>query len=101
MTTQRKIKVQLKRVDALRVGDTVEPGFGLFTRTGQRLVGPGMSQPDMTAVWGHLAYDVTGSAWMNDVPEMNVPLVCDGDPASQSILHTPLDAYIVLAPEGN
>lgn len=92
-SNEPKTLVRLKRVAGLTTDDVIIPGRGLFTRQGERIV----SQAEMRDTWGRLAYDVTSTPWMNDVPEMNVSLVCDGDPATQSILHTPLDAYVVLA----
>lgn len=94
-TTPTTRRVRLKRVLGLQPGDTVLPGMGLFRRDGTRMA----SQKLMTDAWGRLAFDVTGVPWINDVPEMNVPVVCDGDPSTESILHTPLDAYVVLAPK--
>lgn len=93
MTTQHTIRVKLKRVHALKQRDTIIPGKGLFRRDGTRIV----SQAEMVEAWGPYAWSVQGTAWMNAVPEMNVSIRQDGDPATESILHTPLDAYVVLA----
>lgn len=86
-------KVQLKRVAGLKPGDKIMPGLGLFTRAGDRLA----SQSAMTAAWDRETWTVTGLPWMNAVPEMNAPVICGDDQESQSILHTSLDAYVVLA----
>lgn len=96
--TPSTARVKLKRVDSLRRGDVIIPGKGLFSRDGNRLV----SQAVMRAAWGNDLYTVTGLPWMNMVPEMNVPVVMTDYRAvdTQSILHTPLDAFVVLAPEG-
>lgn len=93
MTTDNKIQVKLKRVAGLKRGDVIVPGLGMFRRDGTRLAG---SQKLMTDAWGREPWAVTGLPWMNDVPEMNVPVVSGDDPSSQSILHTSLDAYVVL-----
>lgn len=87
------IKVQLKRVAGLKEGDTIIPGKGLFQRDGTRIAG----QRIMTAAWGSEPYTVRGLPWMNAVPEMNVPLDQNGEAETQSMLHTSLDAYVVLA----
>lgn len=92
-TTQR---VKLKRVGALRRDDVIVPGKGIFDREGNRVV----PQSVVSAAWGNDSYTVTGMPWMNDVPEMNVPVVMTEyravDP--ESILHTPVDAFVVLVP---
>lgn len=91
--TPAKVRVRLKRVVALDRADQIIPGKGLFRRDGSRIE----NQSEMTAAWGTDTYTVTSRAWMNDIPEMNVALIIGEDEASQSILHTPLDAYVVLA----
>jgi hypothetical protein len=86
-------RVKLKRVAALRPGDRIVPGLGLFTKGGERIE----SQRTMTHAWGRDPYTVRGVPWMNDVPEMNVPVDQAGEGETQAILHTSLDAYVVLA----
>lgn len=88
-------KVRLKRVEHLRRGDAIVPGLGLFTRAGTRI----QSQAAMTDTWGREAWHVTDRPWMNAVPEMCVPVggVREGHEGTTDILHTSLDAYVVLA----
>lgn len=88
-TTRR---VKLKRVPSLAVGDKIVPGLGLFTRAGTRMA----SQRLMTDAWERIIWHVCANPWMNDVPEMNV-LIGRVPNDSSDILHTPLDAYVVLA----
>lgn len=89
MTTKENVtkKVQLKRAAALKAGDKIVLGHGLFTRLGNRLE----SQALMTAAWGMDVYRVTGDPWLTWA-DLSVPL-SNGD-----VLHTPSDAYVVLAP---
>lgn len=88
MTTTKKVK--LKRVAGLKRGDVILPGRGLFTRAGVRL--------DIeTATWGGGSWFVTDPSWMNDVPELSVSLAPTASYVASDILHTPLDAYVVLA----
>lgn len=94
-STPRKTAVRLKRVVGLQRADQIVPGKGLFRRDGSRMA----SQHGMTDAWGTHVYTVTSLPWMNDVPEMNVSLIVGEDESTQSVLHTPLDAYVVLAPK--
>lgn len=86
-------KVRLKRVAALRRGDVIEPGLGLFTRDGTRVT----SQAAMTDTWGRDAWFVVDVPWMDDLPELCVTVRGDPDDVMDDVLHTPLDAWVVLA----
>lgn len=98
-TAPARRRVKLKRVTALKRGDLIVPGLGLFTRVGERL---DTADYDMRASWGRGSWFVVGDPWMNAALEMNVPLspTATHGPASD-VLHTMLDAYVVLALEGN
>lgn len=87
-------KVKLKSVATLKRGDAIVPGLGLFTRSGARIVS-GLAMSDS---WGRGTWYVTGAPWMNDLPEMNVPIsASEPTGAASDIIHTPLDAFVVLA----
>lgn len=88
-TTRR---VKLKRAIGLTTGDAILPGKGLFRRDGSRMA----SQKLMTDAWGTDPWYVCASAWLNDVPETNV-LIGTQPGDSSDVLHTPMDAYVVLA----
>lgn len=91
--TPPTVRVRLKRVESLTRGDAILPGKGLFTRTGQRIA----TQAAMTDTWGRAAWFVADRPWMNAVPELCVPLDDTTGTGPTDILHTSLDAYVVLA----
>jgi hypothetical protein len=90
--TAVKRAVRLKRTAALVRGDVILPGLGLFDRAGNRIV-PAAE----TFAWGRGSWFVVGHSWMNDALENNVPLSPTASYVPSDILHTPLDAYVVLA----
>lgn len=87
-------KVKLKRVESLRKGDRIQPGMGLFTRDGGRIT----SRAAMSDTWGMTIWTVVDAPWMNALPELCVPLGSQPDEPASDIIHTPLDAYVVLIP---
>jgi hypothetical protein len=86
-------KVRLKRVEHLKRGDAIRPGEGLFLRDGSRIV----SRLAMSDTWTMSVWFVADRPWMNEVPELVVPLDDTTGTGPSDYLHTPLDAYVVLA----
>lgn len=84
-------RVKLKRVFALRAGELIVPGLGLFTRTGERIT----SQAEMSATWGRDPWSVVAPD-RESLLELSVGLAMRLGPATD-VLHTPMDAYVVLA----
>lgn len=89
-------KVRLKRVEALDIGDSIQPGLGLFTRDGTRI----QSQAAMTDSWTRAEWIVIEPAELvhdiGDAPEWRVAIVQDEDDETADALYAPLDAWVVL-----